>query len=76
MKLETRHNSKSNQAKIWCGSCEKYLFNEDYGLEVFAPGIIDLMESRAIQHQQKTNHSSLIMIFNRKPTLAEIRKGK
>lgn len=74
MIVNTIENSETNRVKLHCADCLKTLSLEDYGLQDFAGGIIDLMESRANLHEQRhKTHKPQIYIYKRKPTNAEIR---
>lgn len=73
--IENIANSQTNKVKTWCPECAKTLWLEDYDLEPFAPGIIDLMESRANQHVRKhPKHNPSVLIYRRLPTPKEIRE--
>ena len=72
--IENIANSKTNKVKVHCVDCQKTLWLEDYDLEPFAPGIIDLMESRATQHVRRhPKHNPSVLVYQRLPTPAEIR---
>lgn len=74
--IENIVNSKTNKVKVHCGECAKTLWLEDYDLEPFAHGIIDLMESRANQHVRKhPKHNPSVLIYHRLPTSAELREA-
>lgn len=76
MVIQEIENSKVNKVKVHCGECSKTLWLEDYGLEDFVPGIIDLMESRAIQHVNRhPKHHPTVMIYKRLPTNKELRES-
>ena len=77
MKVENKYNAQSNKVKLWCGMCSKELYQEDYGMEVFAPGIIDMLNEAGMRHEQRhPRHNPTLMITHRLPTNAEIRSGK
>ena len=67
------HNHKVNKVKLWCFDCLENLVYEDYGLEDYAPGIIDLLQGKALIHEKKTQHSTALIIYQRLPSLAELR---
>ena len=75
--IENIVNSKTNKVRVWCPDCPKTLWLEDYDLEPFAPGIIDLMESRATQHVRRhPKHKPSVLIYHRLATNAEGRAAK
>jgi len=71
MIIQEINNTQVNKVKLHCEACKKTLFLEDYELEPFAPGIIDLMQARATQHEQKhPTHNPTIWIYKRKDAQA------
>jgi hypothetical protein len=66
MIINTIENAKRNYVKLHCPQCEKTLSLEDFDLEPFAPGIIDLIETRGEIHEarHKTHHPQ-VYIYQR-----------
>ena len=76
MKINTIENAVGNKVKLHCETCRKILSLEDFGLEDFASGIIDLVALRGELHEQRhPKHKPEVHVYKRLPTNQEIRKG-
>lgn len=73
------HNSQINYGKVWCETCGKTIHKEDAdnsGMEELGQLAINMLNGMASRHERlHPKHNITVTIYERVPTLKEIREG-